>query len=189
MPQIKPYVNSSAKPVKWVVGGVLSVIVLGALLVGGAALMKKGDKGAPNMKAALATPAVPSSAQAQASVTPPPSQATVPIAPASNSTPDNPCAGAENTIDMTDCWHKQYDAADLELNSVWKQLMSSLPEADRQKLKLEQRAWIAKRDATAEQEAQQYEGGTFEGIAKLSSLAMQTKERIKELKALLPTSP
>jgi uncharacterized protein YecT (DUF1311 family) len=50
--------------------------------------------------------------------------------------------------EILDCLIRDYAAADAELNRTYQQVMSSLPDARREPLRAEQRAWLARYDAT-----------------------------------------
>lgn len=50
--------------------------------------------------------------------------------------------------EILDCLMRDYAAADAELNRTYQQVMSSLPDARREPLRAEQRAWLARYDAT-----------------------------------------
>jgi uncharacterized protein YecT (DUF1311 family) len=50
--------------------------------------------------------------------------------------------------EILDCLMRDYAAADAELNRTYQQVISSLPDARREPLRAEQRAWLARYDAT-----------------------------------------
>jgi uncharacterized protein YecT (DUF1311 family) len=50
--------------------------------------------------------------------------------------------------EILDCLVRDYAAADAELNRTYQQVMSSLPDHRREPLRTDQRAWLARYDAT-----------------------------------------
>lgn len=70
---------------------------------------------------------------------------------------------------------------DDELNEIYGVLKSQLSSDEMASLKEEQLQWIASRDAIAEKEAHEYEGGTMEGLQYTETLARTTKDRCYEL--------
>jgi uncharacterized protein YecT (DUF1311 family) len=60
-------------------------------------------------------------------------------------------------------------------------LKSQLSSTEMSSLKEEQIQWISDRDAIAEEEASEFEGGTLEGLQYLETLGRLTKERCYEL--------
>lgn len=75
---------------------------------------------------------------------------------------------------------ERYAKADLELNRVYRHLMSTLTKDKQEQLKKAQRAWIAFRDAEADFEA---DGGGWGWTASWdASLTRLTEARTKQLK-------
>jgi uncharacterized protein YecT (DUF1311 family) len=66
------------------------------------------------------------------------------------------CVSANNgsTWDMQDCIEAEFVHQDARLNSTYKALLSSLPNEGREKLKAEERAWIADKEATCKWNAE-----------------------------------
>jgi len=93
-----------------------------------------------------------------------------------------PCAGATSTYEMSECWGKQFELADAELNRVYKAIMARLPDAEKAKLRDAQRAWIPKKEKKGDEAAAEYEGGTFAPVAKTIALTEATQARTAELK-------
>ncbi len=95
---------------------------------------------------------------------------------------ESPCAGAQNTIEISECWQNQYNKADAELNKIYKEIMANLDQNGKNKLRDSQRTWIAYRDKQADEASSQYEGGTLASVAHIQTLAELTQKRVKELK-------
>ena len=94
------------------------------------------------------------------------------------------CKKPMSQWEMNECASLEYKEVDKELNDVYKQLMSKLNASEKEKLKIEQRKWIVFRDDSARESILDISGTMTSGIYS-SSLAHHTKNRIKELKALL----
>ncbi len=94
------------------------------------------------------------------------------------------CKKPMSQWEMNECAYLEYKEVDKELNDVYKQLMSKLNASEKEKLKIEQRKWIVFRDGSARESISDISGTMASGIYS-SSLAHDTKNRIKELKALL----
>jgi len=97
--------------------------------------------------------------------------------------------------DMNYCAARDYEAADAELNTVWKQaravakdldgeLSDDLKGADKALL-AGQRAWIGYRDAQCELAGFEARGGSMEPMLVSGCLAELTRARTKELKAFI----
>jgi uncharacterized protein YecT (DUF1311 family) len=94
------------------------------------------------------------------------------------------CKKPMSQWEMNECSSLEYKEVDKELNDVYKQLMSKLNVSEKEKLKIEQRKWIVFRDSSAKESISDISGTMASGIYS-SSLTHHTKNRIKELKALL----
>ena len=94
------------------------------------------------------------------------------------------CKKPMSQWEMNECASLEYKEVDKELNDVYKQLMSKLNASEKEKLKIEQRKWIVFRDGSARESISDISGTMASGIYS-SSLAYDTKNRIKELKSLL----
>ena len=94
------------------------------------------------------------------------------------------CKKPMSQWEMNECAYLEYKEVDKELNDVYKQLMSKLNASEKEKLKIEQRKWIVFSDDSARESISDISGTMTSGIYS-SSLAHHTKNRIKELKALL----
>jgi uncharacterized protein YecT (DUF1311 family) len=83
---------------------------------------------------------------------------------------------------MRTCENARYHKADEELNMVYQKLIRTLNDSQRGKLRLAQRAWLQFREAEAEFQASQAEGGTLAPLLKVSALADMTESRTGELR-------
>lgn len=97
----------------------------------------------------------------------------------------DPCRDPQTQADMTRCAGEDYARADRELNAVYAQVRAALPEAERERLKLAQRAWIASRDADCELEPYGVRGGSMEPMLMAACKADRTTQRTKWLKSLV----
>jgi uncharacterized protein YecT (DUF1311 family) len=95
------------------------------------------------------------------------------------------CKDAVSTAEMRTCANELYEAADAELNRVYRQLASQLSDERREKLKAAQQAWIAFRDKNATFAASVVEGGTMYPILEVTELTSMTKQRTEQLRAYL----
>lgn len=95
------------------------------------------------------------------------------------------CRDPQTQADMTRCAGEDYARADRELNAVYAQVRSVLPETERERLKLAQRAWIASRDADCELEPYGARGGSMEPMLVAACKADRTTQRTKWLKSLV----
>src|SRR6266699_5197973 len=76
--------------------------------------------------------------------------------------------------------------ADADLNKTYQAVLAKLPDvASKQKLREKQRAWLASRDAEAARAAGQAEGGSMAPTLRYETMTHLTRERIKELEAML----
>lgn len=94
------------------------------------------------------------------------------------------CAGAASTAEMRTCANKLYEAADAELNQVYRQLASRLADNKRRdKLKAAQQAWVAFRNKNAAFVASEAEDGTLYPLLEVTEMTSMTKQRTEQLKA------
>ncbi|WP_455270605.1 lysozyme inhibitor LprI family protein [Rhizobium herbae] len=107
------------------------------------------------------------------------------------------CANAMTQADMNFCANKDYEAADTELNAVYKKTMTVMRDTDKElgeidanyvgavdALKKAQRAWIDYRDGQCELAGFEARGGSMEPMLVSGCLADLTKKRTEELKGL-----
>jgi uncharacterized protein YecT (DUF1311 family) len=104
------------------------------------------------------------------------------VAAAQQKSPQTPCSDAVTQYEVNQCAHKEYLAADAELNKVYKQLSGKLDEEERALLKNAETAWLKYRDANCEYESAFYRGGTLRPAIYSFCLARMTSERTAELK-------
>ena len=111
--------------------------------------------------------------------------------------PQVDCEKAMTQSDLNICANKDYEAADKELNAVYKTTMTAMQETDRQlgeidpnyvgaveALKKAQRAWIGYRDGQCELAGFEARGGSMEPMLVSGCLADLTQKRTAELKSL-----
>lgn len=101
--------------------------------------------------------------------------------------------------EMNYCAAKDYEAADAELNAVWKDAVAAAVQYDKDlkemgddgrpgyedTLRKAQRAWITYRDAWCDYEGFEARGGTLEPLLIAGCLADLTRTRTKDLKDVL----
>jgi uncharacterized protein YecT (DUF1311 family) len=97
----------------------------------------------------------------------------------------DPCANAQTQIELNECAKKEYDAADAELNMVYKEVMADLSPEMQGKLKAAQRAWIVYRDAHCDCAAFEYSGGSIYPLIYYNCLRDNTISRTQEIRQLL----
>ena len=84
----------------------------------------------------------------------------------------------------------EFEQADAELNKTYEALLAKLRDAEsKQKLKQTQRAWITSRDAEAARAADQGGAGSMAPTIRYQKMTELTRQRIKELKAMLGNAP
>lgn len=92
------------------------------------------------------------------------------------------CDYAGNQAQMNACAIRDFEMADKELNTAYKQLMNSLPKSKHNELKMEQRAWLKRRDPTCQKEAnKEAEGGSLWPMLYLNCRSTLTEARIKKI--------
>lgn len=94
--------------------------------------------------------------------------------------------GCDEAGDMALCAWYNYFRADVRLNDSYSKAMRWLEEpAAKDALRDAQRAWIAYREASCRFETVAWDGGSFRRVAIASCWEGMTKQRTKELKAVL----
>ena len=78
--------------------------------------------------------------------------------------------------------------ADVTLNTVYKEVMTAVPEAQKSLIKSAERAWILYRDKCVDAEGSLYSGGSIESMIRGNAMRDLTLERIERLRAMLPES-
>jgi len=105
------------------------------------------------------------------------------------------CNNAMTQLDMNQCANMDFQAADAELNAVYKKAMAKMRETDSylpddlkgaaDTLRDAQRAWIPYRDKACEAYGFLARGGSMEPMLYSSCLADLTNQRVKELQELV----
>ena len=93
-----------------------------------------------------------------------------------------PCEERGSQAEASGCAHREYEAADAELNKVYGRLAAALDAEDKALLKASELAWIKYRDSACEFESSQYKGGTMRPMIESFCLTRVTKARTAELK-------
>ena len=115
--------------------------------------------------------------------------------------PEIDCSEMDNLPQqaMNYCAARDYEAADAELNAVWKDAIEGAKDADKElaeigddgrpgyadTLRTAQRAWIGYRDAWCDYQGYDARGGSLEPLLVATCLADMTRARTKELKVSL----
>ena len=89
---------------------------------------------------------------------------------------------AQTQVEMNQKANDDFQKADIELNEVYKQLIKTLDEKEKQLLIKSQKDWIKFRDSHCDFEAQQYDGGSIKPLIYSTCLTERTKNRINDLK-------
>lgn len=93
-----------------------------------------------------------------------------------------PCEGYGSQAEASGCAHREFQAADAELNKAYNQLAGILDANEKALLKQSELAWIKYRDSNCTFESSQYAGGTMRPMIESFCLARVTKARAAELK-------
>lgn len=96
---------------------------------------------------------------------------------------DVDCSDPQNTVEMRYCASQDFDAADQQLNSLYKQLTRRLEPEPLAILKSSQRAWVAFRDSECEFQAYWTKGGSISPQLEIQCMAALTQARVKQLEA------
>ena len=99
-----------------------------------------------------------------------------------------PCENAPSQYEADECAHKEYVAADAELNKVYNQLAAKIDDAEqRAQLKTAELAWIKFRDENCTFEGLFYKGGTIRPMIESFCKADVTRTRTAQLKEQIKT--
>jgi uncharacterized protein YecT (DUF1311 family) len=108
---------------------------------------------------------------------------------------DVDCANAMAQQDMNFCAAKDYEAADAEMNAVWKDARAATKDLDAElsddlkgaeaALLAAQRGWLAYRDGQCEVAGFEARGGSMEPMLVSGCLADLTRKRTQELKEFI----
>jgi uncharacterized protein YecT (DUF1311 family) len=93
-----------------------------------------------------------------------------------------PCEGQGSQAEASGCAHREYLAADAELNRAYTRLAGILDAEEKALLKESELAWIKYRDSNCTFESSQYAGGTMRPMIESFCLTRVTKARTAELK-------
>jgi uncharacterized protein YecT (DUF1311 family) len=93
-----------------------------------------------------------------------------------------PCEGHGSQAEASGCAHREFQAADAELNKAYNRLASILDADEKALLKTSELAWIKYRDSNCTFESSQYAGGTMRPMIESFCLARVTRARTAELK-------
>ena len=112
--------------------------------------------------------------------------------------PQPDCENAMTQLDMNICAHKDYEAADAELNIQWKLTAARMKKYDREMIKgydtrpgyfetllKAQRAWMVYRDAHCTSEGYRFRGGSMEPMQVSHCKAALTQVRTQKLRDLI----
>ena len=107
--------------------------------------------------------------------------------------PQVDCEDPMTQMAMNICAGRDYQAADRELNAVWKDASARAKSVDAEigdgtqhrELLAAQRAWLTFRDAQCSFEANQYRGGSIMPLIQSSCLTALTKARTEQLREYL----
>lgn len=104
------------------------------------------------------------------------------------------CKEPQTQIEMNICAGVDYKAADAELNTIYNEAIAQMKELDTEltpvlngaekTLREAQRAWITYRDKACESHGFLARGGSMESMLTGNCLAVMTRQRINDLKAL-----
>lgn len=95
------------------------------------------------------------------------------------------CKNPDTQIAMNVCASRDYDREDKRLNDSYRDLVAKLEPAKREKLREVQRVWLSYRDLNCDFQSVDYQGGTIHSLVQSTCLAEMTKQRTKDLKAML----
>ena len=107
--------------------------------------------------------------------------------------PEVDCKDPMTQMAMNVCAGREYQAADRELNAVWKKASQRAKSVDKdvgdgtqhRELLAAQRAWLTFRDAQCSFEANQYRGGSIMPLIRSTCLTALTEARTKQLREYL----
>jgi uncharacterized protein YecT (DUF1311 family) len=89
---------------------------------------------------------------------------------------------SQTQMELNENAGKRYEKTDVDLNKVYKQLLTVLSGKDKQLLVNAQRSWISFRDNHCKYEESYYDGGSMQASVWSDCLTELTTERIKQIK-------
>ncbi|HEX8292124.1 MAG TPA: lysozyme inhibitor LprI family protein [Pyrinomonadaceae bacterium] len=93
-----------------------------------------------------------------------------------------PCEERGSQAEASGCAHREFQAADAELNRAYNRLAAVLDAEEKALLKTSELAWIKYRDSNCAFESSQYAGGTMRPMIESFCLTRVTRARAAELK-------
>ena len=96
---------------------------------------------------------------------------------------DAPCKTGPNA-EQTQCFFKEAQAADRELNLAYNKIRTALSPADQSQLQTAQRLWIEFRDANCAAERELYDGGSAAPMVYQACSSAETRQRTTELNVM-----
>ena len=103
-------------------------------------------------------------------------------APAQGFSP-SACGAEQSQPALNDCAWRRYQAADAELNRVYRVVLAADTGAVAAALRAAQRAWVRFRDAQCAYVAARYDGGSMQPMQQGACLEEVTRARIGQLRA------
>jgi len=94
---------------------------------------------------------------------------------------------AQTQAEMNAHARADFARADADLNKTYQSVSEKLPTESKKKLREIQRVWVTSRDAEAARAAKEAEGGSMAPTLRYEAMTHLTRERTKELKAMLDT--
>ena len=95
------------------------------------------------------------------------------------------CKNPKSQLDMNSCAGLEFKREDASLNKNYQLLMAKTTAESRPKLKEVQLAWLKFRDLSCEYASASYTGGSMYALVNQSCLSGLTKQRNKDLRAML----
>ena len=96
-----------------------------------------------------------------------------------------PCEERGSQAEASGCAHREFQAADAELNKAYNRLAGVLDAEEKALLKASELAWIKYRDTNCTFESSQYAGGTMRPMIESFCLTRVTRARTAELQEQL----
>lgn len=93
-----------------------------------------------------------------------------------------PCEERGSQAEASGCAHREFQAADAELNKAYNRLAGILDAGEKALLKTSELAWLKYRDSNCTFESSQYAGGTMRPMVESFCLTRVTRARTAELK-------
>lgn len=95
------------------------------------------------------------------------------------------CKNPQSQLALNTCAARDYEREDARLNRNYRELVAKLDAERKSQLKEVQLAWIKFRDLQCEYDSTQYQGGTIYSLVHSACLLQMTKQRNKDLKAMI----